>query len=184
MRCLRASTSPNIACAHFQFALSATGKMMLAHAASAQGISAVENMCGDHHVLNHDAVRASACITPSHSYSHSQSRSHSHSPSHSHSHLHVHSRAHSHSDLRGREHHHDAASTTMRSIHTSSIQTSSTHTRSHSRSHSQHSRPRARARSRTLSDELKTKSLCAQIPAACFTHPESRLAGGNESPTP
>ena len=30
---------------------------MLAHAASAQGISAVENMCGDEHILNHDAVR-------------------------------------------------------------------------------------------------------------------------------
>jgi len=38
------------------------GKMMLAHAASAQGISAVENMCGDEHVLNHDAVPA-ACFT-------------------------------------------------------------------------------------------------------------------------
>lgn len=38
------------------------GKMMLAHAASAQGISAVENMCGSEHVLNHDAVPA-ACFT-------------------------------------------------------------------------------------------------------------------------
>lgn len=38
------------------------GKMMLAHAASAQGISAVENMCGHEHVLNHDAVPA-ACFT-------------------------------------------------------------------------------------------------------------------------
>jgi len=38
------------------------GKMMLAHAASAQGISAVENMCGDEHVLNHDAIPA-ACFT-------------------------------------------------------------------------------------------------------------------------
>ena len=38
------------------------GKMMLAHAASAQGISAVENMCGDEHILNHDAVPA-ACFT-------------------------------------------------------------------------------------------------------------------------
>jgi len=38
------------------------GKMMLAHAASAQGISAVENMCGTEHVLNHDAVPA-ACFT-------------------------------------------------------------------------------------------------------------------------
>ena len=35
---------------------------MLAHAASAQGISAVENMCGDEHVLNHDAIPA-ACFT-------------------------------------------------------------------------------------------------------------------------
>jgi len=38
------------------------GKMMLAHAASAQGISAVENMCGDEHILNHDAIPA-ACFT-------------------------------------------------------------------------------------------------------------------------
>mmetsp|Transcript_53433 Transcript_53433/g.88724 ORF Transcript_53433/g.88724 Transcript_53433/m.88724 type:complete len:520 (+) Transcript_53433:51-1610(+) len=38
------------------------GKMMLAHAASAQGISAVENMCGTEHILNHDAVPA-ACFT-------------------------------------------------------------------------------------------------------------------------
>ena len=38
------------------------GKMMLAHAASAQGISAVENMCGNEHILNHDAVPA-ACFT-------------------------------------------------------------------------------------------------------------------------
>ena len=38
------------------------GKMMLAHAASAQGISAVENMCGDEHIVNHDAVPA-ACFT-------------------------------------------------------------------------------------------------------------------------
>jgi len=38
------------------------GKMMLAHAASAQGISAVENMCGSEHVLNHDAIPA-ACFT-------------------------------------------------------------------------------------------------------------------------
>ena len=35
---------------------------MLAHAASAQGISAVENMCGDEHILNHDAIPA-ACFT-------------------------------------------------------------------------------------------------------------------------
>jgi len=38
------------------------GKMMLAHAASAQGISAVENICGNEHILNHDAVPA-ACFT-------------------------------------------------------------------------------------------------------------------------
>jgi len=38
------------------------GKMMLAHAASAQGISAVENICGTEHILNHDAIPA-ACFT-------------------------------------------------------------------------------------------------------------------------
>ncbi len=38
------------------------GKMMLAHAASAQGISAVENICGNPHELNHDAIPA-ACFT-------------------------------------------------------------------------------------------------------------------------
>lgn len=38
------------------------GKMMLAHAASAQGISAVENIVGRAHVVNHDAVPA-ACFT-------------------------------------------------------------------------------------------------------------------------
>jgi dihydrolipoamide dehydrogenase len=38
------------------------GKMMLAHAASAQGISAVENMGGTEHILNHDAIPA-ACFT-------------------------------------------------------------------------------------------------------------------------
>jgi dihydrolipoamide dehydrogenase len=38
------------------------GKMMLAHAASAQGISAVENICGHEHILNHDAIPA-ACFT-------------------------------------------------------------------------------------------------------------------------
>jgi len=36
--------------------------MMLAHAASAQGISAVENMSGVEHILNHDAIPA-ACFT-------------------------------------------------------------------------------------------------------------------------
>ena len=40
----------------------ANGKMMLAHAASAQGISAVENICGRAHVVNHDAIPA-ACFT-------------------------------------------------------------------------------------------------------------------------
>lgn len=40
----------------------ANGKMMLAHAASAQGISAVENIMGREHVVNHDAVPA-ACFT-------------------------------------------------------------------------------------------------------------------------
>jgi dihydrolipoamide dehydrogenase len=40
----------------------ANGKMMLAHAASAQGISAVENICGREHAVNHDAVPA-ACFT-------------------------------------------------------------------------------------------------------------------------
>lgn len=40
----------------------ANGKMMLAHAASAQGISAVENMCGGDNVLNHNSVPA-ACFT-------------------------------------------------------------------------------------------------------------------------
>jgi dihydrolipoamide dehydrogenase len=40
----------------------ANGKMMLAHAASAQGISAVENMCKRENVLNHNSVPA-ACFT-------------------------------------------------------------------------------------------------------------------------
>jgi len=40
----------------------ANGKMMLAHAASAQGISAIENICGREHVVNHDAIPA-ACFT-------------------------------------------------------------------------------------------------------------------------
>jgi dihydrolipoamide dehydrogenase len=40
----------------------ANGKMMLAHAASAQGISAIENIVGRDHVVNHDAVPA-ACFT-------------------------------------------------------------------------------------------------------------------------
>ncbi|CAL5225290.1 g8089 [Coccomyxa viridis] len=40
----------------------ANGKYMLAHAASAQGISAVENICGRKHTLNHLSVPA-ACFT-------------------------------------------------------------------------------------------------------------------------
>lgn len=40
----------------------ANGKMMLAHAASAQGISAVENIVGNKHEVDHDAVPA-ACFT-------------------------------------------------------------------------------------------------------------------------
>ncbi|KAL7532984.1 hypothetical protein ACHAWF_008595 [Thalassiosira exigua] len=40
----------------------ANGKMMLAHAASAQGISAVENICDRPHEVNHDAIPA-ACFT-------------------------------------------------------------------------------------------------------------------------
>lgn len=40
----------------------ANGKYMLAHAASAQGISAVENMCGRPNVLNHLSIPA-ACFT-------------------------------------------------------------------------------------------------------------------------
>jgi dihydrolipoamide dehydrogenase len=40
----------------------ANGKMMLAHAASAHGISAVENICGREHVVNHAAIPA-ACFT-------------------------------------------------------------------------------------------------------------------------
>ncbi|KAJ4967856.1 hypothetical protein NE237_014557 [Protea cynaroides] len=38
------------------------GKMMLAHAASAQGISVVEQVCGKDHVLNHLSIPA-ACFT-------------------------------------------------------------------------------------------------------------------------
>uniref|UniRef100_A0A7S2V6E1 Dihydrolipoyl dehydrogenase n=1 Tax=Fibrocapsa japonica TaxID=94617 RepID=A0A7S2V6E1_9STRA len=40
----------------------ANGKLMLAHAASAHGISAVENICGRPHTVNHLAVPA-ACFT-------------------------------------------------------------------------------------------------------------------------
>lgn len=40
----------------------ANGKMMLAHAASAQGISVVENITGHKHLLNHLSIPA-ACFT-------------------------------------------------------------------------------------------------------------------------
>jgi len=40
----------------------ANGKMMLAHAASAQGISAIENIVGREHAVDHDAIPA-ACFT-------------------------------------------------------------------------------------------------------------------------
>mmetsp|Transcript_2309 Transcript_2309/g.3347 ORF Transcript_2309/g.3347 Transcript_2309/m.3347 type:complete len:545 (+) Transcript_2309:34-1668(+) len=40
----------------------ANGKMMLAHAASAQGISAIENIAGREHAVDHDAIPA-ACFT-------------------------------------------------------------------------------------------------------------------------
>lgn len=40
----------------------ANGVMMLAHAASAQGISAIENICGREHEVDHEAVPA-ACFT-------------------------------------------------------------------------------------------------------------------------
>ena len=35
---------------------------MLAHAASAQGISAIENIVGRPHVVNHLAIPAAVCI--------------------------------------------------------------------------------------------------------------------------
>lgn len=40
----------------------ANGKMMLAHAASAHGISAIEHICGREHVVDHNAIPA-ACFT-------------------------------------------------------------------------------------------------------------------------
>jgi len=46
----------------------ATGKMMLAHTASAQGLSAVENICGDNHVVNYRAIPAAAFTHPEISY--------------------------------------------------------------------------------------------------------------------
>lgn len=42
----------------------ANGKLMLAHAASAQGISAIENIVGRTHVVNHLAIPAAVCIYP------------------------------------------------------------------------------------------------------------------------
>lgn len=42
----------------------ATGKMMLAHAASAQGIVAVENMCGRHRQANYNSIPAAAFTHP------------------------------------------------------------------------------------------------------------------------
>lgn len=47
---------------HLTASMSCAGKYMLAHAASAQGISAVENICNRPHVLNHASVPA-ACFT-------------------------------------------------------------------------------------------------------------------------
>jgi dihydrolipoamide dehydrogenase len=52
-----ATVVPNLYCIG-----DANGKMMLAHAASAHGISAIENICGREHVVNHDAIPA-ACFT-------------------------------------------------------------------------------------------------------------------------
>jgi dihydrolipoamide dehydrogenase len=42
----------------------ATGKMMLAHAASAQGIVAVENMCGRHRTVDYRSIPAAAFTHP------------------------------------------------------------------------------------------------------------------------
>mmetsp|Transcript_54827 Transcript_54827/g.133145 ORF Transcript_54827/g.133145 Transcript_54827/m.133145 type:complete len:525 (+) Transcript_54827:176-1750(+) len=52
-----ATTVPNLYCIG-----DANGKMMLAHAASAHGISAIENICGREHVVDHAAIPA-ACFT-------------------------------------------------------------------------------------------------------------------------
>jgi len=52
-----ANVVPNLYCIG-----DANGKMMLAHAASAQGISAIENIVGRAHEVNHDAIPA-ACFT-------------------------------------------------------------------------------------------------------------------------
>ena len=52
-----ASVVPNLYCIG-----DANGKMMLAHAASAQGISAIENIVGRTHEVDHNAIPA-ACFT-------------------------------------------------------------------------------------------------------------------------
>ena len=52
-----ATVIPNLYCIG-----DANGKMMLAHAASAHGISAIENICGREHEVNHAAIPA-ACFT-------------------------------------------------------------------------------------------------------------------------
>jgi dihydrolipoamide dehydrogenase len=46
----------------------ATGKLMLAHAASAQGIVAVENMCGRHRTVDYRSIPAAAFTHPEISY--------------------------------------------------------------------------------------------------------------------
>ena len=46
----------------------ATGKMMLAHAASAQGIVAVENICGNHRTADYRSIPAAAFTHPEISY--------------------------------------------------------------------------------------------------------------------
>ncbi|AFZ21320.1 dihydrolipoyl dehydrogenase [Allocoleopsis franciscana] len=46
----------------------ATGQMMLAHAASAQGIAAVENMCGRHRTVDYRSIPAAAFTHPEISY--------------------------------------------------------------------------------------------------------------------
>ncbi|NES21100.1 MAG: dihydrolipoyl dehydrogenase, partial [Symploca sp. SIO3E6] len=46
----------------------ATGEMMLAHAASAQGITAVENICGRHRTVDYRSIPAAAFTHPEISY--------------------------------------------------------------------------------------------------------------------
>lgn len=46
----------------------ATGQMMLAHAASAQGIAAVENICGRHRTMDYRSIPAAAFTHPEISY--------------------------------------------------------------------------------------------------------------------